>query len=116
MSFRIIDLIICDLLEGLIPANIMAEEEAAAATAAAAAAAATTAMEANLAAALSEVAKWKDEKIAEQDRRIAELEALQGQAPVQNNQSVQPGPGGHIGNQFYPRTMVPNQESTTSGT
>ena len=77
------------LFEGL-----MADEEAAAATAAAAsAAAARTAMEANLAAALREIAKLKDEKIAEQERRIAELEARQGQAPVQNNQSVQSGPG-----------------------
>jgi len=68
----------------------MAEEEAAAA---AAAVAATTLMEANLAAVLSEIAKLKNEKIAEQERRIAEMEARQEQAPVQNNQSVQSGPG-----------------------
>ena len=91
MSFGIIDIIISDLIDGIIPVNIMSETEAAAAAtatatataaaaavAAAAVAAATTAMEANLAAALREVAKLKDEKIAEQERRIAELEARQG--------------------------------------
>ena len=100
MSFGIIDLIISDLLEGVIPANIMveaaeaaaaAERVLAAAEAAAAEGAAT--MEARLAAAHSENAKLKDERLAEKDRRIAELEARQVQAPVRDNQSVQPGPG-----------------------
>jgi len=39
--------------------------------------------------------KWKlkYEKIVEQDRRIAEMEVRQEQPQVQNNQSVQSGPG-----------------------
>ena len=95
MSFGIIDLIISDLLEGVIPANIMSEAAEAAAAAErvlAAAAEVAATMEARLAAALSENAKLKDERLAEKDRRIAELEARQGQAPVQPG-SVQPGTG-----------------------
>ena len=94
MSFGIINLIISDLLEGVIPANMLSEAEAAAVAERELAAAAEVAvtMEARLLAALGENARLKDEMLLEKDRRIAELEARQGQAPVQPG-SVQPGTG-----------------------
>jgi len=73
---------------------MLSEAEAAAVAERELAAAAEVAvtMEARLAAALGENARLKDEMLLEKDRRIAELEARQGQAPVQPG-SVQPGTG-----------------------